>query len=128
MSYTCPLFKSSLGQHPFLGSIHSWAASILGQHPFLGSIHSWAASILGQHPFLGSDGARIMKSAAIRLRGSSALPFLAAVRRNAERVASAASCVLRCTTNRTAKAGSSRPSEARRFTSCGLWSVGRHCR
>src|SRR4051812_6131560 len=51
-----------------------------------------------------------MKSAAIRLRGSSALPFLAAVRRNAERVASAASCVLRCTTNRTAKAGSSRPS------------------
>src|SRR3954469_7637204 len=61
-----------------------------------------------------------MKSAAIRLRGSSALPFLAAVRRNAERVASAASCVLRCTTDPTAKAGSSRASEAGRVPPCGL--------
>src|SRR3954454_12638856 len=47
-----------------------------------------ARTALALYPFLGSDVARIMKSAAIRLRGSSALPFLAAVRRNAERVAS----------------------------------------
>src|SRR4051812_21598963 len=49
-----------------------------------------ARTALALYPVLGSDVARIMKSAAIRLRGSSALPFLAAVRRYAERVASAA--------------------------------------
>ena len=44
------------------------------------------------------------------------------------RVASAASCVLRCTITRTANAGSPPPTVARRFTSCGLRSGGRHCR
>src|SRR4051794_11865431 len=61
-----------------------------------------------------------MNSAAIRLRGSSALPFLAAARCSACRVASAASGGLRCTIRRTARAGSVPPTAAERFTSWGL--------
>ena len=65
------------------------------------------------YPLLGSDVARIMNSAANRLRGSSFLPFLIAARRKARRVASAASGVFRRTIRRRGSAACPRPSAAR---------------